>query len=173
MIGSATLDRPHAGLLDWLAKQGIEYEVHRHAEAFTAQASASAEGIDARTFAKVVGIMTDDGRRVLLVLDATDHLDLRKARETLGARQVRLLSETELANLAPDCEVGAIPAVGPLFGLPMYADHAVREDTAISFNAGNHRDSVRVERAAWERASAVRYADLAEESNRRPAWARS
>jgi Ala-tRNA(Pro) deacylase len=173
MTGSATVDRPHVRLLDWLARQGIEFEVHRHAEAFTAQASARAEGVDARTFAKVVGVTTDGGRRVLLVLDATDHVDLRKAREALAARDVRLLSETELADLAPDSQVGAIPAVGQLFGLPMYADYAVRDDPAISFNAGNHHDSVRVERAAWERATAVKYADLVEESSRRPAWARS
>jgi Ala-tRNA(Pro) deacylase len=108
-----------------------------------------------------------------VVLDATDHLDLRKARRVLEAGHVRLLTEAELGALTPGCEVGAVPAAGALYGLPMYADHAVRDDPRISFKAGSHRYTVRVDRAAWERASAVVYADLAEDSDRRPAWSRS
>ena len=66
-----------------------------------------------------------------------------------------------------------MPAVGAVSGLPMYADYAVGDDTEISFNAGTHRYSVRVDRAAWERAAQVHYADLAVDADDRPAWARS
>ena len=65
-----------------------------------------------------------------------------------------------------------MPAVGPLFGIAMVADHAVRQDAAISFNAGTHRHSVRVDRTSWERACGVLYADLAADSGS-PAWASS
>jgi Ala-tRNA(Pro) deacylase len=84
-----------------------------------------------------------------------------------------LLSESELTDLAPGCEAGALPACGKLYGLSTYADFAVRDDRDISFNAGSHRFSVRVDRSGWERATGVRYADLASESDTRPAWARS
>jgi Ala-tRNA(Pro) deacylase len=173
MSASNTLDRPLPILLDWLGRNGVEYEIHEHDPAFTARATASAEGVDPRTFAKVVGVATDDARHILVVLDATDHVDLFKARAALGAADVRLLTEPELASLAPDCEVGAIPAVGNLFGLRTFADYAVRDDPDISFNAGSHRFSARVERATWERADGVVYADLALESDTRPAWSRS
>jgi Ala-tRNA(Pro) deacylase len=173
MSSNAMLDQPYRDLLDWLSSKGVEYEIHEHVEAFTARGAATAEGVDPRTFAKVVGVTTDDGRSALCVLDATDHLDLRKARRVLGATEVRLLTEEGLTALAPNCEVGAIPAVGALFGLPTYADYAVRDDPAISFNAGSHRFSARVDRPSWERASAVVYADLATESDSRPAWSRS
>jgi Ala-tRNA(Pro) deacylase len=172
-MGATTLDRPDSGLLDWLASHDIEYEIHAHDAAITAPATASAEGVDPRTFAKVVGVVTRDGRTVLLILDAPDHVDLHKARQALGTNDVRLLTEAELEALAPDCEVGALPAVGLLYGVAMVADHAVRADPDISFNAGSHRFSVRVERTAWERACGVTYADLAAESDTRPAWARS
>jgi Ala-tRNA(Pro) deacylase len=129
--------------------------------------------VDPRTFAKVVGVSTQDGRRHLVVLEAIDHLDLHKARQVIGAEDVRLLTEGELAALAPDCQAGAIPAVGSLFGLATYADYAVRDDQDISFNAGSHSFSVRVERASWERACGVVYGDLASESDDRPAWAHS
>jgi Ala-tRNA(Pro) deacylase len=173
MNANTTLDRPYQPLLDWLASQEIEFEIHEHDPAFTARATATAEGVDPRTFAKVVAVASHDGGNALAVLDATNHLDLHKARRVLGAGEVRMLSEPELAALAPGCDVGAIPAVGALFGLMTYADYAVRDDPEISFNAGSHRFSARVERASWERACSVTYADLAEDTNAEPAWARS
>ena len=163
--------RPHPGLLDWLLIHRVDYEVHEHPETFTAVATADAEGVDPATFAKVVGVITADGRRALVVLDAPDRLDLAKARSVLGADDVRLLSEAELSASTPSCEVGATPAVGALFGLPMYADHRVGNDPEISFNAGTHRHSVRLDREAWDRATGVRYADLAVARDERPAWA--
>jgi Ala-tRNA(Pro) deacylase len=172
MNAGITLDRPYQPLLDWLADQRIEYEIHPHDAAFTARATATAEGVDPRTFAKVVVVATHDGSSVFFVLDATDHLDLRKVREVMGGGEVRLLTEGQLTALAPGCEAGAIPAVGALFGLPTYADYAVRDEQEVSFNAGSHRFSVRVERARWEHACKVIYADLAEDADAGPAWAR-
>jgi Ala-tRNA(Pro) deacylase len=163
--------QPHAGLLDWLRTHHVDHEVHEHLETFTAAGTARAEGVDARSFAKVVGVAADEGKRALIVVDAWDHVDLRKARDVLGSGEMRLLTEAELATLTPGCEPGAMPAVGALFGLPIYADYAVRDDAEISFNAGSHRYSVRVDRLAWERAAAVQYADLASAANDRPAWA--
>lgn len=173
MNTETALDRPYQPLLDWLAAEGVEYEIHQHDRAFTARATAAAEGVDPRTFAKVVVVASDEGRAAIIVLDATDHLDLRKARHVLGAREVRLLTESQIAALAPGCEVGALPAVGALFGLPTRADHAVRDDPEISFNAGSHGFSARVDRGHWERACNVIYADLAEDTEEGPAWARS
>ena len=156
-----TVSRPYGALLDWLRSNRIDYEVHEHAETFSATSTADAEGVDARTFAKVVGVATDDGRRALLVVDAPDRVDLDKAAPILGATNVRLLSEAELGALAVGCQPGAVPAVGELFGLPTYADYAVEVDPEISFNAGDHRYTVRVDRLAWERATRVHYANLA------------
>jgi Ala-tRNA(Pro) deacylase len=173
MNSQTTLERPYQPLLDWLASQDIEYEIHPHDPTFTARATAKAEGVDPRTFAKVVAIASDAGRNAMVVLDATDQLDLGKARHVLGAAHVRLLNEPELSALAPGCDLGAVPAVGALFGLATYADYAVRDDPEISFNAGSHRFSVRVERGRWEHACNVIYADLAEEADAGPAWARS
>ena len=172
-MNATAVGRPHAGLLEWLRQHAVEYEIHEHDAASTAVSTALAEGVDARTFAKVVGVTTNDGRRALLLVDAPDRVDLRKAEAVLGAAEVGLLTEDELAALAPGCEAGAMPAVGSLFGLVVYADHAIKEDSEISFNAGTHRFSVRVDRASWERAADVHYADLAVDLDAQPAWARS
>jgi hypothetical protein len=63
--------------------------------------------------------------------------------------------------------------VGTLFHLPVIADLAIRDASAISFNAGSHRWAVRVDRERWERASGVLFADIASGEETRPAWALS
>ena len=165
-----TTDLRAEPLSAWLREHQVDFDIHQHDEAFTATATARAEGVDLRTFAKVIGVETDDGRGELLVLDATDRLDLEEAAQALGATSVRLLTERELAALTPECEPGATPAVGQLFGLSTLADYAVRDDPVITFNAGTHRHSVRVDRFAWERATGVSYVDLVVD-DARPAWA--
>lgn len=179
---------PDQGLLDWLAARHVDYELREHPETFTAEATARAEHIDPHRFAKVVGVEVRpepvaDGEapvktpggggepRVLLLVDAEDHLDLAKARRLLGAADVRILSEPEFAALAPDCEAGTLPPIPDLVGLPVYADFTLREAPEIAFHAGSHRWSVHVDRAAWERASGITYADLAQDEGQ-PAWAR-
>lgn len=171
MTASTRASVPLPELLDWLRDHHVEYELHRHPTTYTARATARAEGVDPATFAKTIGVAADDGRRFLLVLDATDHLDLSRARRLLGVPKVRLLREDELEELAPGCEVGALSPV-PLWDLPIYADYAVRSDAEISFPAGTHEHTVRVDRDAWERAAGVRYGDLALADAGRPLWAR-
>ena len=171
MTPEITISGPLEGLQQWLTEREVDFDIHEHDEAFSATSTAIAEGVDVHTFAKVVGVATDDGRSALLVLEADDRLDLDKASVALHAADVRLLPEAGFAALTPGCLPGAVPAVGELFGLPMMADLAVRDCDEISFNAGTHRHSVRVDRRAWERATAVRYADLAADDPDRPAWA--
>ena len=165
-------DRPYRPLLDWLAAQDVEYEIRLHDQAETARATADAEGVDPRTFAKVIGVLAHEGRYALIVVEATDRVDLDKARRALGS-DLRLLTEREMAELTPGCAVGAMLAVGPLFGLPTYADYDIRDDPEISFNAGSHCYSVRVDRPRWEHVCDVIYADLAARADSGPAWARS
>jgi Ala-tRNA(Pro) deacylase len=170
-VESPRIEGPHAGLLDWLAGRHVEYELHEHPETFTAEATARAEHVDPRRFAKVVAVVAADGRRALLVVDAPDHVDLAKARRILGSGDVRLLTEPEFAALAPDCDAGTMPPIPELFGIPVYADFALREVPSISFHAGSHRFTVHVDRLAWERTSGIAYADIAQGDDT-PAWAR-
>jgi Ala-tRNA(Pro) deacylase len=163
---------PHAGLLDWLAANGVEYELHKHPATVTALETARIERVDPRRFAKTLAVELANGDRAIVVLDATARLDLVKAARTLDTTSVRLVTEGELTELAPDIEVGALPPVGQLFGLRVLADFGIHDDPTISFPAGSHRFAVMVDRAAWERAAHVVYADLAAAIDRGPIWAR-
>ncbi len=164
---------PMKSLMTWLESEGIEHELHQHDRSLTALATARAEGVDPHTFAKVVWVRSAEGGDALMVVDADDHLDLKKARDVLKSGKVQLVPEEEIMQLASDCDAGAMPAVGSLFGLPTYADLHVGESAEISFNAGSHTLAVRVDRADWEKALGVVYADLAAHTWREPNWARS
>ncbi len=169
----ALLTRPNPKLLDWLLSHGVDYEVHEHATTYTARETARAEHVSPTVFAKAVGVVTDDGRQALMVLDAADHLDLLKARRALGAADVRLMREDELAASCSGCDVGAAPPIGELFSMPTHVDEALRDVRILVFHAGSHSYTVHVERQAWERALGVKYETLAERRNLEPAWMNS
>jgi len=47
----------------------------------------------------------------------------------------------------PDCETGAMPPFGNLYDMPVFADESLARDKEIAFNAGSHRELVRL---AWD-----------------------
>lgn len=147
-------------LRGWLETYEIAYQIHEHPLAYTALATARAEGVDPATFGKVVGVRTEAGRVALVVLDAIDALDLGKVARLVGS-PVRLMSEHELGEACAGWEVGTVPPVPTLAGEQVFADDGIRADEYISFNAGSHRVAVRLERAAWERAAEITYGDIA------------
>ena len=87
----------------------------------------------------------DDGFH-MMVLPANRVVDFQEVRLTLGLSHARLATEDELNRLFPDCELGAMPPMGNLYGMPVYADESLAEQEEITFNAGTHRELVRM---AW------------------------
>jgi Ala-tRNA(Pro) deacylase len=152
---------PLVALLDWLGAHGLDYDLHEHPLAFTALEAARAEGLDPHAFAKTLAIGLPDGRRALIALEASDHLELEPAARLLGTDRIRLLTEVELLDLAPACDIGALPPIGDLFGVPVYADAALLDVERITFHAGSHRHAVRMARRDWERTARVRFGHIA------------
>ncbi len=105
-------------------EHGVAYEVIRHPEVFTAQEFAAVEHISGYEVAKVVMTAVDQ-KLVMLVLPAPNRVDLAKLQHALGASVVRLAQEREFANVFPDCEPGAMPPFGNLYGVLVYADQTL------------------------------------------------
>jgi len=133
----ATLEK----LLDYLDENHMEYMHTVHETAYRASEVACAEHMLPCSFAKAVVFSTNMGFG-MAVLPADCVLDLKELRACLGAPHVRLATEEELKRLFPECELGAMPPVGGLFGLPVYVDSGMAADASIAFNAGTHRDVV-------------------------------
>ena len=130
-------------LKESLDEARVPYEVYDHALAYTAQEIAQRQHIPGREMAKVV-ILKADGAYVMTVLPASRLISLPKVRVALGAKEIRLATESEFLSLFPGCEIGAMPPFGNLFGLPVYVDPELEKDKCIYFNAGNHVQTVKV-----------------------------
>ena len=140
----------------YLDEHGAAYQSHHHpAAAFTAQEIAQAENIPGKLVAKVVMAFSDK-RLVMFVLPAPHWVDLEKAGEELGAAHARLATEGEFGPFFPDCELGAMPPFGNLYGIPVYVDRSLAEDRTIFFQGGTHSDIIEMEFADF-----VRLADAA------------
>jgi Ala-tRNA(Pro) deacylase len=133
-----------------LDASGVDYEVLHHREDFRARSTAADTHTPPIEFAKTV-VLWVDGSYALAVLPATHFVSEHKLAKSLGADEVRLASEFEMQDLLPDCEVGAAPPIGLLFGLPTYASPVLARDEHITFNAGTHRDALRMTWADYER----------------------
>ena len=136
----------------YLRENGVPYSLHHHPPAFTAQAVAESEHVSGRAVAKVVIVFRDDNM-TMLALPASLRVNLAKATEALGARQVRLAHEEEFQAAFPDCAVGAMPPFGngTLFELPVYVDSHLSMEPEIAVNAGTHHDVVRLPYAEFAR----------------------
>ncbi|MBI3977485.1 MAG: YbaK/EbsC family protein [Chloroflexi bacterium] len=148
-------------LESFLRENRTPFELQHHPRAYTAQDVASSEHLPGKLMVKVVMVFAD-GRATMLALPASYRVDLAKAASALGAREVRLAHEEEFVALFPDCEVGAMPPFGNLYGLPVYVDKALVEDASIVFQAGTHTDTIRLKYADFERLARPTVADFAQ-----------
>jgi len=80
----------------------------------------------------------------MIILPASHQLRPSELASGLGAREVRLAEELEFGSTFPDCEVGATPPFGNLYGVPVYVDASMQEDPRIIFQAGTHTDTMRI-----------------------------
>ncbi len=137
-------------LRSFLDSRHAEYTLTKHANAFTAREVAAAEHLPPREVAKTV-VIFGDGTYHMIVVPASKLVDLIEVRPTLGLAQVRLAREAELGILFPDCELGAMPPLGPLYGFQVYLDASLAGEDTIAFNAGTHREVIHMKTAEFRR----------------------
>jgi Ala-tRNA(Pro) deacylase len=92
-------------------------------------------------------VVTMDGTLAMVVVPASRHVDLVLLKQATGANSVHLATEDQFREKFPDCETGAMPPFGNLYGMTVLADESLSRDKEIAFNAGSHRELVRM---AWE-----------------------
>jgi Ala-tRNA(Pro) deacylase len=127
----------------FLQEQYVAYSVLHHQPAYTAQEEAALAHVPGRRWAKTVACIADD-RPILAVVPAPLLVDLDRLREVSGAEAIRLANEREFERFYPDCEVGAMPPLGPLYGQPVFVDRRLAAVGDIVFDAGSHSDAVKV-----------------------------
>jgi Ala-tRNA(Pro) deacylase len=134
---------PIARLKKLLDEKNIRYVIVGHSTAYTAAATAAITHTPGKEIAKTV-MVTIDGALAMVVVPGSKHVDFRALKTALGAGEVVLAHEHQFAHVFPDCEVGAMPPFGNLYNLPVYVDENLAEDAEIAFNAGSHRELLRL-----------------------------
>ena len=144
----------------YLDDRGVAYETILYQHAYDSQHVAAAAHVSGKQLAKTVVIKTDD-KLVMAVLPADARVDCDRLKATLGVAYAELAKERDFKPLFGDCEVGAMPPLGPLFNVDVFVDESLAEEGTIAFRAGTHGELIKMSYADFERVAAPRVLSLA------------
>ena len=137
--------------LKWfLDKENVKYTTISHSRAYTAQEVAQSAHIPGKELAKTVMVKID-GKMAMAVLHASYRVDFDRLKAAAEAGHVELASEQEFKDRFPECELGAMPPFGNLYGMEVYVARSLAEDSEIVFNAGSHTELMRLAYKDFER----------------------
>lgn len=86
----------------------------------------------------------------MAVLPASKHVNLEAFAKVTNSKDVSLASERDFKDRFPECEVGAMPPFGNLYGLQVFVDTSLIHDKEIAFNAGSHLELIRLAYSDFE-----------------------
>ena len=141
---------PLSKVREFLDLNEVEYIVISHSKAYTAQGIAAISHIPGKELAKTV-IVKLDGALAMAVLPASYQVDLQALKKAVGVREAELATEREFKQAFLDCQTGAMPPFGNLYGIPVYVDETLAEDREIAFNAGSHYELIKMAYSDFER----------------------
>jgi Ala-tRNA(Pro) deacylase len=124
-----------------LDERGVSFEIVPHRRALTSLQEARELGVTAEEVLKTVALWTG-GKYVLAVVPASRRLELRRIRQALEDPAARLATEAELEADFPGYELGALPPLGSLLGVPLLVDPEVLGHELVVFAAGTETESV-------------------------------
>jgi len=125
---------PSKKVKEFLDSQAVKYVNITHSPAYTGREIAQSLHIHGRKVAKTV-IVLIEGKMAMAVLPANRSIDFDHFRKTIGEKKIELATEGQFKDMFPDCELGAMPPFGNLYGMEVYADQHLTEDDEIFFNA--------------------------------------
>jgi len=141
---------PVRKLKEFLDREKIKYLSIIHSPAYTAQEVAASAHVTGKELAKTV-IVELDGEMAMAVLPANRKIVLQDLREVTGSEQVKFASEEEFRQKFPDCDTGAMPPFGNLYGMAVFAAEGLTDNDEIAFNAGSHTEVIKMAFKDFER----------------------
>ncbi len=126
----------------YIEGQSIPYEVVTHRHTHSSMESAGAAHVESEHLAKAV-IVKEGDAYMMVVVPSDYRVHLGKLHRLLG-REVGLATESELMQLFPDCEEGAIPPLGAAYRLITLVDTSLLNQNEVYFESGDHEHLIRV-----------------------------
>lgn len=134
---------PVKALKTFLNQNAIKYISIRHSSAYTAQEIAATAHISGKELVKTV-LVELDNKLAMAVLPASYNVDFELLKQASGAVSANLAKEQSFKERFPDCELGAMPPFGNLYEMEVYVAVILSDDEFITFNAGNHRELIKL-----------------------------
>lgn len=134
---------PIQKLRQFLDENQVKYVVISHSKAYTSQGIAERAHISGNELAKTV-MLSRNGELEMAVLPASRHVDVAAFASQTGGGDVSLANESDFKDRFPDCELGAMPPFGNLYGVRVFVDSSLAREREIAFNAGSHLELVQL-----------------------------
>lgn len=125
-----------------LSEAGVDYDIIEHPRTSHSSRTAQAAHVPGERLAKSV-VIEDGDRYLMAVVPATCSVDLGALHRRWG-REIGLATEEQVARLFADCEPGAVPPLGQLYGMETIIDEAFVDAADVYFEGGDHRALVHV-----------------------------
>lgn len=138
-------------LISFLESHNIPYRQIPHPTEISAQHLAASVRESGWHVAKSV-LVEADGKRWLVVMPAPERIDPDRLLAALDAMKVRVLDESAVADVFRDCELGAEPPFGSLYGIPVLMDECLSSQPRIVFRAGSHQEAIEIATDAYRSA---------------------
>ena len=124
----------------YLEQHAVDYDLVAHPHTGSSHETAEAAQVREDHIAKAV-MVRDTAGYAMIVVPASNWVDVEHLRRELD-RDVHLAAEDEFATLFPDCEAGAVPPLGPAYGMETLLDQSLTSLANIYFEAGDHEHLV-------------------------------
>ena len=130
-------------LLDYLQGNNVAFQIIHHPVAYSSAKIAHLAHVHGRELAKPV-IVKINGKMAMVVMTANQKVNLTLLKALYGTQDIELASETEFVKRFPDCEMGAMPPFGNLYGMDEIISDELTKDEEIVFNAGTHTELIKM-----------------------------
>jgi Ala-tRNA(Pro) deacylase len=126
----------------YLVQHSVNYDLLAHPHTGSSHETAEAAHVREDHIAKAV-VVKDKSGYAMVVVPASNWVEMDHLRKELN-RDLQLATEDEIGQLFSDCETGAVPPVGPAYGVETFLDQAIMSLASVYFEAGDHKELVHV-----------------------------
>ncbi|MCW8876968.1 MAG: hypothetical protein OQK04_09875 [Kangiellaceae bacterium] len=136
--------------IEYLDSQSINYELIPHFTTFTAQETAQKTHIKGNSLSKVV-VVGGANTIAMVVIPASCIILQKPLGRVLRANDLSILPEYQFKDRFPECEIGAMPPFGNLYGMDVFVAKELLDKGHITFNGGSHNLLIRMDTVDFKR----------------------
>ena len=125
----------------YLQRRRIFFETVPHVTTETAMAEARALTLPGDNVLKAVMLRVNRGF-AMAILPASRRIDMNLVMQSIPDPRVRLATEEEIASAFPDYELGALPPIPEVLGIPGFVDPTVFDNEEAAFADGLQTESL-------------------------------